>query len=290
MRTARGPMKFDGIDWSTLDDAARANRFSAAGYAVLPGLLDTATIARLKSELADLPMGRAPYSDQQTFALSPPQWHSRTFAQLIGHPPMVGFVKRVMGDDIVFMLGHFVRSGPGVPGLTLHSDYQPYGSKAKGMNESSPATLRVLIYLDDLTPERAPFTIVPGSHISVHGIANPYHRFDNHPEMVTICLKAGDGIVFNVKAFHGTHPNTSDFTRGMLEFAYRPGWAVCAGPVEEWDADALAKAPEAARPYLRPRNAGALTPNPATTATQGVIDAAAVNCSGLTGINGVRLD
>ena len=84
------------------------------------------------------------------------------------------------------------------------------------MNESSAATLRVLIYLDDLTPERAPFTIVPGSHISVHGIADPYHCFDNHPEMVTICLKAGDGIVFNVRAFHGTHPHTSDFTRGML--------------------------------------------------------------------------
>ncbi len=57
---------------------------------------------------------------------------------------------------------------------------------------------------------------------------------------------------------------------------------MCAGAVEEWDADSVAKAPEAARPYLRPRNAGALTPNAATTATQGVIDADVVDCSGLT--------
>ena len=115
-------------------------------------------------------------------------------------------------------------------------------------------TLRVLIYLDDLTPERAPFTIIPRSHLTIHEEGNPYRRFDKHPDMVTICLKAGDAIVFNVKAFHGTHPNTSDFRRAMLEYAFRPLWARCAGPVEEWDEADVAKAPNAAIPFLRPRN------------------------------------
>lgn len=275
--TARGPMNVVNVDWRAMDDAERVRRFDVDGFVVLPGLLDAQTIAKLKAELADLPMGKAPYSDQQQFALSPPQWHSRTFCELIAHPPMVNFVKRVMGDDIVFMLGHFVKSGPGVPGLHLHSDYQPYGSKAKGWNESSPATLRVLIYLDDLTPDRAPFTIVPGSHISVHGVSNPYTRFDNHPDMVTVCLKAGDGIAFNVRAFHGTHPHTGAVGRSMLEYAYRPAWAKCTGPVEEWDATALAAAPAVAKPYLKPRNAG-LT----DTASGPAVDASRMDCSGLT--------
>ena len=82
------------------------------------------------------------------------------------------------------------------------------GPAAKGWNESSPATLRVLIYLDDLTPERAPFTILPRSHLSMHQQSNPYRRFDNHPDMKTVCVDAGGAIIFNVKAFHGTHPNT----------------------------------------------------------------------------------
>ena len=154
------------------------------------------------------------------------------------------------------MLGHYITSGPGVPGLALHSDYQPFGSEPKGWEESSPATLRVLIYLDDLTLDKAPFTIVPRSHLSVHEVANPYVRYDHHPDMKTITLNAGDAIVFNVKAFHGTHPHLGNQTRGMLEFAYRPAWARCAGPVKEWDDADVANAPAAAKPLLKPRNSG----------------------------------
>ena len=154
------------------------------------------------------------------------------------------------------MLGMYVRSGPGVPGLALHSDYQPYGSEPKGWNESSPSTLRVLIYTEDLTLDQAPFTIVPGSHLSLHQDSNPYIRYDNHPDMVTLSPKKGDALIFNVKAFHGTHPHLGPKGRGMFEYAYRPAWAKCVGEVEEWDADKVAAAPDIAKPYLKPRNSG----------------------------------
>ncbi len=255
-RTKRGIVRPVDTDWTQLSERDSLASLNVQGFTVLPGLLDAPTIAQVRAELADLKMNVAPYSDEQKFAAAPPQWHSRTFAELIGQPRMTGFLKKALGDDLVFMLGHYVTSGPGVPGLTLHSDYQPYGSPQKGWNESSPATLRVLIYLDDLTVDRAPFTIVPGSHLSLHAVANPYMRYDDHPDMVTVTLKAGDAIVFNVRAFHGTHPHTGAVGRGMLEYAYRPAWARCAGPVEEWDAADIAAAPEAARPYLKSRNSG----------------------------------
>lgn len=254
--TSRGPMNICETEWGSLSEAEQVKSLDVEGFVVLPGLLDQETIDTIKAECADLPMNKAPYSDEQTFAAAPPQWHSKTFAEVIGHPPMIRFLKRAMGEDLVFMLGHYICSGFGVPGLALHSDYQPYGSEAKGWNESSPATVRVLIYLDDLTPERAPFTIIPRSHLSIHQESDPYRRFDNHPDMVTVCLKAGDAIAFNVKAFHGTHPGTADFRRTMLEYAFRPQWARCAGPVEEWDEEDLAKAPAAAKPFLKPRNSG----------------------------------
>lgn len=255
-RTKRGAVRVATTDWASLSERESLANLNVQGFTVLPGLLDAATIDKVRGELADLKMNVAPYSEEQKFAAAPPQWHSRTFAELIGQPRMTDFLKKALGDDIVFMLGHYVTSGPGVPGLTLHSDYQPYGSPQKGWEESSPATLRVLIYLDDLTVDRAPFTIVPGSHLSLHQVANPYMRYDDHPQMVTVTLKAGDAIVFNVRAFHGTHPHTGHVGRGMLEFAYRPAWARCAGPVAEWDADAVAAAPEAAKPYLKSRNGG----------------------------------
>lgn len=261
-RTARGPMRIDQTDYRALDTAEHLRRLEVEGYTVLPDLVDPATIARLREELADLPMGSAPYAENQRFALRPPQWHSPTFLSLVGHPPVVQFLEQALGKDPVFMLGHYVTSGPGVPGLTLHSDYQPYGSEAKGFEESSPATVRLLVYLDDLTPGRAPFTILPRSHLSLHRDANPYLRYDDHPEMVTVCLNAGDGVLFNVRAFHGTHPMLEDFTRGMIELAYRPAWARSAGEVAEWPAEEVAKAPDHVKPLLRGRNVGTDTVTP----------------------------
>lgn len=255
-RTKRGVIRVAQTDWSRLSAEESAAHLNVQGYTVMPGLLDVARIAQVRSELADLPMNVAPYSPEQKFAAAPPQWHSRTFAEIIGEPKLIRFLRLTLGDDIVFMLGHYVTSGPGVPGLSLHSDYQPYGSPQKGWNESSPATLRVLIYLDDLTLDKAPFTIVPRSHLTTHQDGNPYLRYDNHPEMVTLTLKAGDAIIFNVKAFHGTHPHLGDQGRGMLEYAYRPAWARCAGPVEEWNPADVAAAPAIARPFLKPRNSG----------------------------------
>jgi hypothetical protein len=256
MRTARGAVRLVETDWSHMTERERLAHLHSQGYTVLPALLNASTMERVKAELADLRMNVAPYSAEQKFAAEPPQWHSRTFAEIIGLPRLVGFLKKALGDQIVFMLGHYVTSGPGVPGLSLHSDYQPYGSPQKGWNESSPATLRVLIYLDDLTLDRAPFTIVPGSHLSLHAAANPYVRYDDHPDMVTLVLKAGDAIVFNVRAFHGTHPHTGQVGRSMLEYAYRPIWARCAGPVEDWDEALVAEVPAIARPFFQGRNVG----------------------------------
>ena len=255
-RTARGVVKLDRTDWSALSDAERLHGLHVNGYTVLPALLDRNRMDRIEAELADLKMNTAPYSDEQKFAASPPQWHSRSFAEVIGEPRLTDFIKKVLGEDIVFMLGHYIRSGPGVPGLALHSDYQPYGSEQKGWNESSPSTIRILIYLNDLSLDKAPFTIVPGSHLSLHECGNPYIRYDHHGDMMTLTLNAGDALVFNVKAFHGTHPHLGDEGRGMLEYAYRPAWAKCAGPVEEWNEKNVAAAPEIAKPYLKPRNSG----------------------------------
>jgi hypothetical protein len=254
--TRRGPVRLSRTDWRALTLEQQHEHLATEGFVVVPELLNLEIIDRVRTELADLPMNTAPYSDQQKFAKTPPQWHSRSFAELIAHAPLIPLLTKALGDDIVFMLGHYIISGPGVPGLSLHSDYQPYGSPAKGWDESSPATLRVLIYLDDLTVERAAFTIVPRSHLSMHVAANPYLRYDRHPSMVTITLAAGGAVVFNVKAFHGTHPHVGKDARGMLEFAYRPAWARCAGPVAEWDPALVAAAPAVAQPFLKPRNTG----------------------------------
>ena len=87
------------------------------------------------------------------------------------------------------------------------------------------AYLRVLYYLDDLPPERAPFRLIPRSHLSFHAQANPYVRYVSHPQEITLCAKAGSVVMIPALLFHGTHPNKDLAPRELIQFGYRPAWA-----------------------------------------------------------------
>ena len=113
--------------------------------------------------MQELPMGHKDYSEAQTFHHEP-QCASRMVAELIGYPPVAEFLKALMGPkDIVFTHGLFTRTLSGSPGISMHTDGQPFGSSIFGFEGSSPRLLRVLYYLDDLPPERAPFRLIPRS-------------------------------------------------------------------------------------------------------------------------------
>jgi hypothetical protein len=148
----------------------------------------------------------------------------------------------------------YARSEPGHPGISLHADGQPYGSQIFGFEGSCPWLVRVLYYLDDLTPDVSPFRVVPHSHLSMHADANPYKRYEAHPEEVMVPVKAGSAVLINHRVFHGNFPNTGSRAREMLAIAYRPGWAGPVAEVAAWDPGDLERLPSAVRPFFADRN------------------------------------
>ncbi len=113
-----------------------------------------------------------------------------------------------------------------------------------------PATIN----LDDLTPEVSPFRVVPRSHLSLHADANPYKRYEAHPEEVMVPVRAGSAVLIHHRVFHGNYPNIGARPREMLAIAYRPAWA---GPIQEvpaWDPAELEKLPATVRPLFADRN------------------------------------
>src|SRR5215469_8457356 len=82
--------------------------FEVEGYVILPDVLPPALIGQIKSELRDLPMRGSFYSPDPVFGAKPPNWHSRSCAALIGHPPTLDFLQALMGDEIVFTHGHYM--------------------------------------------------------------------------------------------------------------------------------------------------------------------------------------
>ncbi len=249
-----GFMHVDPTDYTSLSRGEQIRRLEVEGFVVLPRVLDEATIRKIKAELANAEMGHTSYSTQQTRSTTQPQWISPTAAEAIGHPNTIDFLKDVLGPDIVFTRGFFQRTHPGSPGISIHTDGQPHGSDLFGWEGSCPRLLRVLYYLDDLTEQRAPFRLIPRSHLSFHAEASPYVRYRSHPEEITVIVPAGSAVIVPSMLLHGSHPNQDDRPRELLQFGYRPAWAGPIQPVEDWDPALVAAAPEAARPFLQSLN------------------------------------
>jgi hypothetical protein len=246
-------LNLDNRDWTGLTAADRTRQIEVEGYFVIPDILSTDLVKSLKAETAGLKTSPADYSvHQQT--LGNIQWQGGDLVALIGHRPTLEILRNLLGDEIIFSHYSYARSEPGHPGISLHTDGQPYGSRIFGYEGSVPVMVRVLYYLDDLTQEVSPFKVIPRSHLSLHTDANPYQRFTGHPEEVTVTATAGSAVFLNHKVFHGNQPNTGDRSREMLAIAYRPAWAGPVSDVDEWTADQLETLPPEVRPLFASRN------------------------------------
>ena len=218
-------MDIDRTDFSDISRPEQIRRLEVEGFVVFPEILSPEMTARIKRELADVEMSHTSYSVHQTRSVIQPQWQSRAVAELIGYPPMIDFLTDLLGPDIVFTRGFFQRTHPGSPGISMHTDGQPHGSDLFGYEGSCTRLVRVLYYLDDLTAERAPFRLVPRSHLSFHAEASPYVRYKSHPEEITLVVPAGSAVVVPSLLLHASHPNKDSVPRELVQLGYGPAWA-----------------------------------------------------------------
>jgi hypothetical protein len=242
-------LKVDDRDWSALTLGDRIRQIELEGYLVLPDLLAPDHLNELRSETANLETRPVDYSIYQQ-GCPAIQFAGGAITELVAHPPTLSFLRELFGFDIVFVSYAYARSEPGHPGISLHTDGQPYGSEIFGYEGSVPFMVRVLYYLQDLNEEVSPFRVVPRSHLSMHADANPYKRYSNHPEQVMVPVKAGSAVLINHKVFHGNFPNTGSWAREMLAIAYRPAWAGPIAEVNGWTEGDLNRLPETVRPLF----------------------------------------
>jgi ectoine hydroxylase-related dioxygenase (phytanoyl-CoA dioxygenase family) len=244
----------DHTNWAQLSTAQRIRHLELEGYVVLPGLLTAEQIHKVKAELARLPTKPTDYSENQR-SHSDVQWtDSPNAIDLIALPEMIAFLETLFGDELICTSCVYALSRPGHPGIAIHTDAQPYGSAIFGMQASAPRLVRVLYYLDDLTPERSPFKVVPRSHLSLHADGNPYKRYLSHPEEVMVTCQAGSAAVIHQGVFHANFPNVSQEDRNMLAIAYRPAWAGPIAEVPDRDPEKVAKLPSHVRRFFQSLN------------------------------------
>lgn len=241
-------------NWAALRTGQQIRSLEVDGYIVLPDLLSAEQIAGIREELMRLPTQGTDYSVHQR-GFSGVQWtDSPNAISVIALPAMIAFLERLFGDELICTSCTYAVSQPGHPGIAIHTDAQPYGSKIFGLGASSPCLVRVLYYLDDLTPEHSPFKVIPGSHLSLHADGNPYRRYLSHEDEVLVTCRAGSAVIINQKVFHANYPNFSDTDRHLLAIAYRPAWAGPIGEVPDYDPKQVQTLPEDVRPLFRSLN------------------------------------
>ncbi|MCH2213105.1 MAG: phytanoyl-CoA dioxygenase family protein [Fuerstiella sp.] len=241
-------------EWGNLAISDQIRHLELEGYLVIPDLIPPNQMSEIRDELDRLPTISVDYSENQR-GCNDVQWtDSPACIDLIALPAMVKFLTTLLGDELICTSCGYSLSQPGHPGIAIHTDAQPYGSKIFGTQASSPCLVRVLYYLDDLTPERSPFKVIPRSHLSLHADANPYHRYLRHPEEVMVTCRAGSAVIINQTVFHGNYPNVSESDRRMLAIAYRPEWSGPIVEVPDRDPEQVDQLPERVRPLFKSLN------------------------------------
>ncbi|MDP6507298.1 MAG: phytanoyl-CoA dioxygenase family protein [Planctomycetota bacterium] len=230
-----GFMNLDETDFNSMPRPEQIRHLEVEGYVVFPRILDAGRIARIKEELKGAEMSHTSYSVNQTRSVIQPQWISQAVRELVGYPPMIDFLTDLMGPEIVFTRGFFQRSLTGCPGISMHTDGQPHGSDLFGYEGSCPRLVRVLYYLDELTPDRAPFRLIPRTHLSFHAEASAYVRYKSHPEEISVVVPAGSAVVVPAILLHGSHANRDSVPRALVQLGFRPAWAGPIQPVDEWE-------------------------------------------------------
>jgi len=240
-------------DWAALSFGEQVQHLEVEGFVVLPDVLSADDIGRLKDQTSQFKTQAVDYSPHQQYCPNV-QFVGGAMTELIAHPPTIEFLRHLFGDDVIMMGYDYARSEPGHPGISLHCDGQPWGSDIFGFEHSCPKLVRVLYYLDDLTPEVSPFRVVPRSHLSFHADANPYLRYEEHPEQMMVTVPAGSAVLIHQNVFHGNYPNVGTYARELIAIAYRPGWAGPAGEIPTWNEEQLSEVPANVRELLGDRN------------------------------------
>ncbi|QUQ68810.1 phytanoyl-CoA dioxygenase family protein [Kutzneria sp. CA-103260] len=195
------------------------------GYAVLPGVLDEDAVHALGDLQRRTSLDRSSYTDKQWYRHNLQRDGDPEVLRLVEQPRILAFLDTLFADELVCIGVSCSRSEPGYDGMPLHTDSHPYGSNNLGAVGTSPVIVRVLYYLDDITPDRAPLLVVPGSHLSLHRDAMPYLRYRSHPDAVAVTCRAGDAVLINQRVFHAAGANRTDQPRRMFAASYRPAWA-----------------------------------------------------------------
>lgn len=243
------PLRDAGAATPALDDEQVAS-FAERGYLVLPSLLAPAALTTLRHEVdrwvdTGLRAASIAHSTQPT-SRNPPEVMELELdghGRLIGYPPLMAILERLLGPRFAFHHMHSIRQDPGLAGKEWHHDYEqePQSSRRHVM-------VHVFHYLSGLDGTVGDLVLLPGSHRIVadkHALSDAgTDRL--HGEIVLDDLAPGSVVVVHSALFHArrARPGRGRDARYFIDVSYCEVGAVCWPAVKPYWVGMLARARE----------------------------------------------
>lgn len=224
--------------------AAAAASLHRDGYVVFPHVLSPTDIAALRTYM-DTHGGDEAQYDVPKWCFNKhlaARFHQEPdLLPLVDREPVVAAAQAVLGPDIRCIGGSLWVTGPGRV-MGLHLDYQPI-QLPEAMLADPQVILPVFIatahyYLDDLTLEYGPTTLIPGSHRA----GRPPHDETtwNGRRAQAAVIPAGSCLLFRSDLWHGGAMNHGPHRRYLIQVHYANGYIDSKIPslrhVESWSA------------------------------------------------------
>jgi ectoine hydroxylase-related dioxygenase (phytanoyl-CoA dioxygenase family) len=142
----------------------------------------------------------------------------QAFIDLVEHPPIVDRHRAIFGSQVQLLQYDFLRQPPrndAFPLRSWHRDFSFPGDR--------PLSINTILYLDDMTEERGPTYVLPGTH---RGGALPPRgqEHDPLPGETAALARAGDAVFINSAIWHSGGRNQSEGPRRGIYLYYGYWW------------------------------------------------------------------
>jgi hypothetical protein len=231
--------------------------FDEHGFLMVPNAVDPTQIRRILAEVA----AEAGPASSLDFA---EHWPPPSIVELIVNPPILTAVRTCYGPDIRFFKGvysnwlHITEEQRRERARqSFHLDFAAGGENGDFRN-SCASWVNVGTYLVDLSPDRGPLWVIPGSRHWLH--LAPRQNFEYLDDRARMVLaKAGDAVLIHCFTIHAGGIAKTAQPRHSVFNSYRPGWAQPVGPVPEWPEETVRNASPELRELLEGQNKGIMS-------------------------------
>jgi ectoine hydroxylase-related dioxygenase (phytanoyl-CoA dioxygenase family) len=186
--------------------------FLENGYLCAEGVLVGQHLARVQEEFEKL----CEEAKGQRLSLNR-VLQSSVFVELIEHPPILDRQQAIFGDQVQLLQFDLQRQGPHsrASERSWHRDFRFPGD--------TPLSINTLLFIDDMSPDKGPTRVVPGSH---RGEALPARESVYEPieGEVAVTCPAGSAIFINSAIWHTGGRNASNGLRRSIYLYYGYWW------------------------------------------------------------------